>query len=73
LRPLIAEGEHDGIPHAEKAINDLLEATPAPRQKASLESVQAIVQAQREAAEGPQLRIADTINDYIEKLMRSFE
>ena len=73
LRPLIAEGEPDGIPHAEKAINDLMDATPAPRQKANLESVQAVVQAHRDAAEGPQLRFADAINDYIEKLMRSFE
>ena len=73
LRPLIAEGEPNGIPLAEKAINDLMDATPGPRQKASLESVQAIVQAHRDAAEGSQLRVADTINDYIEKLMRSFE
>jgi alpha-D-ribose 1-methylphosphonate 5-triphosphate synthase subunit PhnH len=73
LRPLIAEGEPNGIPLAEKAIKDLMDATPAPGQRASLESVQAAVQAQRDAAEGCQLRFADTINDYIEKLMRSFE
>ncbi len=73
LRPLIAEGEPDGIPLAEKAINDLIYATPAAHQKASLESVRAHVQAQRDAAEGSQLGFADTINDYIEKLMRSFE
>ena len=73
LRPLIAEGEPEGLPLAEKAINAFMDATPAPRQKASLESVQAIVQAQRDAAEGSQLCFADTINDYIEKLMRSFE
>jgi hypothetical protein len=73
LRPLIAEGEPNAIPLAEKAINDLMDATPGPRQKASLESVQAIVQEHRDAAEGCQLQFADTINDYIEKLMRSFE
>ena len=73
LRSLIATGEPDGIPHAEKAINDLMDATPAPQQKASLESVRAIVQEHRDAAEGCQLHFADTINDYIEKLMRSFE
>ena len=73
LRPLIAEGEANGIPLAEKAINDLMDATPAPQQKASLESVLALVQAHRDAAEGSQLRFADAINDYIEKLMRSFE
>jgi len=72
LRSLIATGEPNGIPHAEKAINDLMDATPAPRQKASLESVRAVVQEQREA-EGGQLGFADAINDYIEKLMRSFE
>ena len=72
LRSLIATGEPNGIPHAEKAINDLMDATPAPRQKASLESVRAVVQEQREA-EGCQLGLADAINDYIEKLMRSFE
>jgi hypothetical protein len=73
LRSLIADGEPSGIPHAEKAINDLMEATPGPGQKASLQSVQAVVQAHRNAAEGCQLGLADTINDYIEKLMRSFE
>jgi hypothetical protein len=73
LRPLIAEGTPDGIPHAEKAINDLMEATPVSGRKASLESIQAIVRAQRDAAEGSQLGFADMINDYIEKLMRSFE
>jgi len=73
LGPLIAEGEPNRIPLAEKAINDLMDATPAPGQKASLESVQAVVQAHREAAEGCQLQFADTINDYIERLMRSFE
>jgi hypothetical protein len=73
LRPLIAEGEPNGIPLAEKAINDLMDATPAARQKASLESVQALVQAHRDAAEGSQLGFVDAINDYIEKLMRSFE
>ena len=73
LGPLIGEGEPDAIPLAEKAINDLMDATPALRQKASLESVQALVQAHRDAAEGCELRFADTINDYIEKLMRSFE
>ena len=73
LRPLIAEGEPNSIPLAEKAINDLMDATPAPGQKASLESVRAVVQAHREAAEGCQLHFADTINDYIEKLMRTFE
>ena len=72
LRSLIATGEPNGIPHAEKAINDLMDATPAPRQKASLESVRAVVQEQREA-EGGQLGFADAINDYIDKLMRSFE
>jgi len=72
LRSLIAAGEPNGIPHAEKAINDLMDATPAPRQKASLESVQAVVQEHRDA-EGCQLGFADTVNDYIEKLMRSFE
>ena len=66
LRPLIAEGEPNAIPLAEKAINDLMEATPGPRQKASLESVQAIVQEHRDVAEGCQLHFADTINDYIE-------
>jgi hypothetical protein len=72
LRSLIAAGEPHGIPLAEKAINDLMDATPAPRQKASLESVQAIVQEHRES-EGCQLGFADAVNDYIERLMRSFE
>jgi hypothetical protein len=73
LRLLLARGETNGIPLAEKAINDLVEATPRVRQKVALDDVRAVVQEHRCTAEGPQLGFADTVNDYIEKLMRALE
>ncbi len=73
LRPLIAAGDTNGAPLAETALNELLAATPAPKQKVALESVQSVVEAHRDAASGIQLTFADTVNDYIEKLMRGLE
>jgi hypothetical protein len=78
LRHLIADGQANGIPLAEKAIDELLAATPAPKQKESLSSVRSVVQADRDAVArqadfGSQLGFADTVNNYIEKLMRNLE
>jgi len=74
LRQLIADGKTNDIPRAEKAINELLAATPAPQQKASLDSVRSVVSAHRDAAaSGIQFDFADTVNNYIEKLMRGLE
>jgi len=45
---------------------------PADRKQA-LGNVQQAVQAHRDEASGVHLGFADAVNDYIEKLMRSFE
>ena len=70
LRPLIAEAETNGIPLAENAINELVATTPAPERRDALESVQSVVNAHRDAATGSQFDFANTVNDYIEKLMQ---
>lgn len=73
LRHLIAAGEENCVPTAQKAIGDMLAVTPADQHKASLDRVRAVVEVHRAVASGPQLSLADTINDYIEKLMRALE
>jgi hypothetical protein len=71
LRPLIAEGDTKGIPLAERAINELVATTPAPQHRDALESVRTVVNAHRdEAGSGSQCDFADTVNDYIERLIR---
>jgi hypothetical protein len=74
LRPLIHAGETDRIPHAEKAIDEMLAATPADQHKASLDSVRSAIDAHCATVFAPhQLKFADAINDYIERLMTRFE
>lgn len=73
LRPLIAVGDTNGVPLAENALNEMVAVTPAREKRAALEHVQSVVQAHRDEASGIQLGFADTVNDYIEKLMRSLE
>lgn len=74
LRSLISAGETDGMPHAEKAIDDMLAAAPAHEHKDLLDSIRAAIDAHCTAAFAPhQLRFADAINDYIERLMTRFE
>jgi hypothetical protein len=73
LRGLIAEGHTDGVPHAQKAIDDYLETVSPPAQKAGLQSVQQVVQTHRDAATGVHRSFADIVNDYIEEKMRAFE
>jgi hypothetical protein len=73
LRPLIAEGDTNGIATAEKAVDEYLAATSPPARKGALHSVQQVVQTHREAASGSQQSFADAVNDYIEKLMRGLE
>ena len=71
LRPLIAEAKTNGIPLAENAINELVALTPVPQQRDALESVRLVVKAHRDAAAaGSQCDFADTVNNYIEKVMR---
>ena len=70
LRPLIAEADTNGIPLAENAINELVAATPAPERRDALESVRSVVQSHCDADAGSQFDFANTVNDYIEKLIR---
>jgi hypothetical protein len=67
LRRLIAEGDVNGIPLAERAINEYLDATPANARKSGLRLLQEDVLIQRDAVLGDQRSFADTVNDYIEK------
>jgi hypothetical protein len=73
LRPLIAEANTNGIPLAESAINELVAVTPVPLQRDALESVRSAVKAHRDEAglSSSQCDFADTVNDYIERLVRS--
>jgi hypothetical protein len=74
LRPLIEKGDADELHLAEKAVNEYVAVTPRPHQASALESVKIAVEEHRETASGHhQLRFADAVNDYIERLMREFE
>lgn len=73
LRPLIAEGDTKGVGAAERAVNEYVAATEPSDRKNALLNVQQALQAHREEAPGINLSFADTVNDYIEKLMRGFE
>ena len=67
LRRLIAKGDTNGVPLAERAINEYLDATPARARKSGLRLLQQDILAQRNAVLGHQRSFADTVNDYIEK------
>jgi len=67
LRRLIAKGDPNGIPIAERAINEYLEFTPAQARKSGLRLLQADVMVQHEAVVGVQRSFAETVNVYIEK------
>jgi hypothetical protein len=71
LVPLIAAGHTNGIPSAEKAIDDMLLAIPPDQRRTSLDSVRSAVDAHRKEAAAPQCSFADMVNDYIEKLIIS--
>ena len=71
LRPLIAAGQTNGIPLAEKAIDDMLLEIPSTQRKTSLDSVRSVLEADREEASATQLGFVDMVNNYIEKLMTS--
>ena len=67
LRRLIAKGGVDGIPLAERAINEYLDATPTNARKSGLRLLQEDVRIQRNAVVGDQRSFADTVDAYIEK------
>jgi hypothetical protein len=70
LRPLLTASETNGVILAENALNELVANTPRPRRIVALESVQSVVKAHRDTCSGTQRTFADTVNDYIEKLVR---
>ena len=67
LRRLIAKGDPNGIPLAERAINEYLEVTPAKARKSGLRLLQEDVLVQHNAVVGVQRSFAETVNTYIEK------
>jgi hypothetical protein len=67
LRRLIADGDTSGIPLAERAINEYLDATPTNARKSGLRLLQEVVIIQRDAVVGGQHSFADAVNAYIEK------
>jgi hypothetical protein len=70
LRRLIARGDPNAIPLAERAINEYLEATPAKARISGLRLLQEDVLTQRDAVVGLQHSFAETVNGYIEKKLR---
>jgi hypothetical protein len=70
LRRLIAKGDVNGIPLAERAINEYSDRTPEKARKSGLRIIQHDVLDQRNAVVGAQHGFAQTVNDYIEKKLR---
>jgi hypothetical protein len=67
LRRLIAKGDPNGVPLAERAINEYLDATPIKARKSGLRLIQDDVMAQINAVIGVQRSFAETVDAYIEK------
>jgi hypothetical protein len=67
LRRLIAKGDPNGIPSAERAINEYLDVTPINARKSGLRLIQQDVLVQHNAVVGVQRSFAETVNAYIEK------
>jgi hypothetical protein len=70
LRRLIAKGDLNGIPLAERAINEYLEATPPSARISGLRLLQEDVLTQRDAVLGDRRHVAEAVNDYIERKLR---
>ncbi|PAY04023.1 hypothetical protein CK489_32530 [Bradyrhizobium sp. UFLA03-84] len=69
LRRLIAKGDANGIPLAERAINEYLEATPVAARRSGLRLLQDGVLKQRDAVVGDRREFAETVNAYIERML----
>jgi hypothetical protein len=67
LRRLIAKGDPNGIPLAERAIDEYWDVTPAKARKSGLRFLQQDVLTQHNAVVGVQRSFAETVNAYIEK------
>ncbi|OKO71781.1 hypothetical protein AC629_38910 [Bradyrhizobium sp. NAS80.1] len=66
LRRLIAKGDPNAIPLAERAINEYLEVTPSGARKSGLRLIQQDVLVQYNAVVGVQRSFAESVNAYIE-------
>jgi len=74
LRRLIGIADANGVPTAERSIDEYMAATGPSDRTDALQEVQRVVQTHRDTAtSGDQRDFAEVVNDYIEKLMRSFE
>jgi hypothetical protein len=67
LRRLIAEGDANGLPQAEEAIESYWAATPVRARKSGLLYIQQILHSQRDALTGDSRPFADTVDACIEK------
>ena len=67
LRRLIAKGDINGVPLAERAINEYWDAAPIQARESGLRFLQQDVLDQRNAVLGDQRNFADVVNAYIEK------
>jgi hypothetical protein len=67
LRRLIAEGDPNCIPLAERTINEYLDVTPPSARKSGLRLIQQDVLVQHNAVVGVQRSFAETVNAYIDK------
>ena len=73
LRRLIAKGDMNGLPFAERAINDYWDVTLEKGRKSGLRLIQLDVLARRNAVLGDQRNFAEAVNDYIVKKLRGEE
>jgi hypothetical protein len=69
LRRLIAKGDVDQLPLAERALKQYWEATPAQARLSGLRLLQEDILVQRNAVVGDQRNYADIVMIYIEKKM----
>jgi hypothetical protein len=67
LRRLIAKGDPNGVPLAERAINEYLDVTPPNARKSGLRLIQQDVMVQHDAVVGVQRSFAETVNANIER------
>jgi hypothetical protein len=67
LRRLIVQGDPNGIPLAERAIDEYWDVTPATARKSGLRFLQQDILAQHNAVVGVQRSFAETVNACIEK------
>jgi hypothetical protein len=70
LRRLIARGDMNGIPLAERAINEYWDVTLEKARTSGLRVIQLDVLEQRNAVLGVQRAFAEAVNDYIEKKLK---